>query len=226
MARPFMFAALCQRAHPLKHSLAESIFVIRVQKRAKKILVSRKIRQQGHSLAEVSLNLQSVIDWWYNKGDKKNGLIFTSPLVFSTHSGDDTPQTHNMNTFLMYSAAVLLSFEITVSHSGYKIKSSLSLLRPDLELSLRPGFAQTRRCGRSNLDRNTGHFDEIFRGVSVPPAVSGFYSKRGHDRLRLDFLFFQLLLNKSPYFRRQSEDGVRDGTHNRFDGELIPDAVI
>ena len=30
MARPFMFAALCQRAHPLKHSLAESILVSRV----------------------------------------------------------------------------------------------------------------------------------------------------------------------------------------------------
>jgi len=24
MVRPFMFAALCQRAHPLEHSLAES----------------------------------------------------------------------------------------------------------------------------------------------------------------------------------------------------------
>jgi hypothetical protein len=31
-------------SHPLKHSLAESIFVSRVQKTAKKILVSRKIR--------------------------------------------------------------------------------------------------------------------------------------------------------------------------------------
>ena len=50
-----MFAALCQRAHPLKHSLAESIFVSRVRKTAKKIFVSRTIRQQGHSLAEVSL---------------------------------------------------------------------------------------------------------------------------------------------------------------------------
>jgi len=37
MARPFMFAALCQRAHPLKHSLAES------EKTAKKIFVRRKI---------------------------------------------------------------------------------------------------------------------------------------------------------------------------------------
>ena len=55
MARPFMFAALCQRAHPLKHSLAESIFVSRVRKTAKKIFFSGKIRQQGHSLAEVSL---------------------------------------------------------------------------------------------------------------------------------------------------------------------------
>ena len=49
MVRPFMFAALCQRAHPLKHSLAES------EQQRKKIFVSRKIRQQGHSLAEVSL---------------------------------------------------------------------------------------------------------------------------------------------------------------------------
>ena len=56
MARPFIFAALCERAHPLKHSLAESIFVSRVQK-SEKIFVSRKIRQQGHSLAEVSLYL-------------------------------------------------------------------------------------------------------------------------------------------------------------------------
>ena len=55
MARPFMFAALCQRAHPLKHSLAEFIFVRRVRKTAEKIFVSRKILQQGHSLAEVSL---------------------------------------------------------------------------------------------------------------------------------------------------------------------------
>ena len=43
------------RAHPLKHSLAESIFVSLVQKNSEKIFVSRKIRQQGHSLAEVSL---------------------------------------------------------------------------------------------------------------------------------------------------------------------------
>ena len=55
MARPFMFAALCYRAHPLKHSSAESIFVSRVRKTAKKIFVNRKIRYQGHSLAEVSL---------------------------------------------------------------------------------------------------------------------------------------------------------------------------
>ena len=42
MARPFMFAALCQRAHPLKHSLAESIFVSRVQKAAKKSSLAEK----------------------------------------------------------------------------------------------------------------------------------------------------------------------------------------
>ena len=42
MARPFMFAALCQRAHPLKHSLAESIFVSRVRKTAKKISLAEK----------------------------------------------------------------------------------------------------------------------------------------------------------------------------------------
>jgi len=42
MARPFMFAALCWRVHPLKHSLAESTFVSRVQKTVKKIFVSRK----------------------------------------------------------------------------------------------------------------------------------------------------------------------------------------
>ena len=55
MARSFMFAALCQRAHPLKHSSAES------EKTAKKIFVSRKIRQQCHSLAEVSLYLYIYI---------------------------------------------------------------------------------------------------------------------------------------------------------------------
>ena len=38
-----MFAALCLRAHPLKHSLAESIFVSRVRKTAEKIFVSRGI---------------------------------------------------------------------------------------------------------------------------------------------------------------------------------------
>ena len=42
MARPFMFGALCQRAHRLKHSLAESIFVIRVQKTAKKSSLAEK----------------------------------------------------------------------------------------------------------------------------------------------------------------------------------------
>ena len=42
------------RAYPLKHSLAASIFVSRVKKQ-RKIFVSRKFRQQGHSLAEVSL---------------------------------------------------------------------------------------------------------------------------------------------------------------------------
>ena len=54
MARSFMFAALCQRAHPLKHSLAES------EKQRKKIFVRRKIRQQGHSLAEVSLYVYNI----------------------------------------------------------------------------------------------------------------------------------------------------------------------
>jgi len=39
----------------LKHSLAESIFVSRVRRTAKKIFVSRKIRYHGHSLAEVLL---------------------------------------------------------------------------------------------------------------------------------------------------------------------------
>ena len=61
MARQFMFAALCQRAHPLKHSLAESTFVSRVQKTAKKIFVNRHIRQRGHSLAEVSLYFISSV---------------------------------------------------------------------------------------------------------------------------------------------------------------------
>ena len=37
MARPFMFAALCQRVHPLKHSLAESTFASRVQKQRKNL---------------------------------------------------------------------------------------------------------------------------------------------------------------------------------------------
>ena len=66
MARPFMFAALCQRAHPLKHSLAESIFVSRVRKTAKKIFLNRKIRQQGHSLAEVSLYVNYIVKQEYN----------------------------------------------------------------------------------------------------------------------------------------------------------------
>ena len=61
MARPFMFADLCQRPHPLKHSLAESIFVSQVRKTAEKIFVSRKIRQQGHSLAEVSLYFNTLM---------------------------------------------------------------------------------------------------------------------------------------------------------------------
>ena len=47
MARPFMFATLCERAHPLKHSLAESIFVSRVRKTAKKIFVSRSLVSRG-----------------------------------------------------------------------------------------------------------------------------------------------------------------------------------
>ena len=43
MARPFMFAALCQCVRPLKHSLAESIFVSRVRKTAKKSLLAEKL---------------------------------------------------------------------------------------------------------------------------------------------------------------------------------------
>ena len=42
MARPFMFTALCQRAHHLKHSLAESIFANRVRKTAKKFPLAEK----------------------------------------------------------------------------------------------------------------------------------------------------------------------------------------
>ena len=43
------------RAHPLKHSLAES------KKTAKKIFVNRKIRKQGHSLAVVSLHILFLV---------------------------------------------------------------------------------------------------------------------------------------------------------------------
>ena len=55
------FAALCYRAHPLKHSLAESIFVSRVRKTAKK-----------SSLAEVSL--YSVRLWF-----RMSKVCFQSP---------------------------------------------------------------------------------------------------------------------------------------------------
>jgi hypothetical protein len=37
-----MFAALCLRAHPLKHSLAESILVSRVRKQRKKSSLAEK----------------------------------------------------------------------------------------------------------------------------------------------------------------------------------------
>ena len=36
-------------------------FISRVQKTAKKVFVSREIRQQGHSLAEISLYLHSSL---------------------------------------------------------------------------------------------------------------------------------------------------------------------
>ena len=57
------------RSHPLKHLLVESIFVSRVQKTAKKIFVSRKIRYQGHSLAEVSL-YQRKTQWYHDRSPK------------------------------------------------------------------------------------------------------------------------------------------------------------
>ena len=80
MARPFMFAALCQRAHPLKHSLAGSIFISRV-KQSEKIFVRRKILQQGHSLAEVSLyllrrlilDLHVTVKWRYGSNEQTTG---------------------------------------------------------------------------------------------------------------------------------------------------------
>ena len=51
MARPFMFAALCQRAHPLKHSLAESHIRQPSPKNSEEIFVSRKTAKKS-SLAE------------------------------------------------------------------------------------------------------------------------------------------------------------------------------
>ena len=62
MARPFMFAALCQRTHPLKHSLAESIFVSQVRKTAKKSslaekFVSRVTRQPRYRCTQFWLHV-------------------------------------------------------------------------------------------------------------------------------------------------------------------------
>ena len=59
MARHFMFAALCQRTHPLKHSLAESIFVSRVRKKAKK-----NLRQPKYSLT-ASLVSRGITVYFY-----------------------------------------------------------------------------------------------------------------------------------------------------------------
>ena len=63
-----MFAALCQRAHPLKHSLAESIFVSRVRKNSEK-----NLRQPKYSLAGslVSRGI-TVITTWKQCGHDKN----------------------------------------------------------------------------------------------------------------------------------------------------------
>ena len=82
MARPFMFAALCQRAHPLKHSLAESIFVSQVPKTEKKIFVSQKICQQVHSLAEVLLYIYIYIYIYiYTRGAGKSLARTTSRCI-------------------------------------------------------------------------------------------------------------------------------------------------
>ena len=64
---------LCQRAHPLKHSLAES------KRQRIKIFLSRKIRQKGHSLAEVSLYTSHRFTLYPNEFSSFSRLYFTIP---------------------------------------------------------------------------------------------------------------------------------------------------
>jgi hypothetical protein len=66
MARPFVFAALCQRAHPPKHSLAES------EKQRKKSslagsLVSRSI---------------TVLAQWQSSTSRRNEIIHGLTCIF------------------------------------------------------------------------------------------------------------------------------------------------
>ena len=59
-------------------SASTKTFVSRVQKTAKKNFVSRKIRQQGHSLAEVSLYIYKMVTFSENNPASKLHLS-TSP---------------------------------------------------------------------------------------------------------------------------------------------------
>ena len=69
-----MFAALCYRAHPLKHSLAESIFVSRVQKTAKKSSLAGSLVSRGITV-HLS-NEGSVVDEETQWTDTNFQLIF------------------------------------------------------------------------------------------------------------------------------------------------------
>ena len=75
-------------------------FVSRVQKKtAKKIFVSRKIRQQGHSLAEVSLYYVSFGRFLVNRSNTDRTTVWDIVLVFLVSFKAETGFSKSMKGF-------------------------------------------------------------------------------------------------------------------------------
>ena len=75
MARPFMFAALCQRAHPLKHSLAESEKQRKKSSLAEKF-VSRSLVSRGITVfIYIFLSSTCTIVSIFSKIDYRNNFV-------------------------------------------------------------------------------------------------------------------------------------------------------
>ena len=185
MARPFMFAALCQRAHPLKHSLAESKKQRKNLRQPKNLLagslVSRDITVFEHNRKEAArgrrnlhttrltiLALHSTLS--FACGTKIQFLAQADYLLkFLYHKQLDiqtqTP-THSVGTLLTSDQSVEKA-DTSTTQNKYKRRKSL------LSAGLEPAKTKIKRLQTYVLYRSTSRIGEFLSQGSSSTNVIG-----------------------------------------------------